>query len=147
MTLLSILPVLNGVVVWMVSTHPPTSKSSSPFNNPLVTVPKAPTTIGIMVTFMFHFFFQFPTKVEVLILLFTFFQSYSVVSRDSKVDTFASSLCFGWLLLGGACGLMVIVVRNGHVVQILDETDCISHSINTLWKGMNPIILPPAMGK
>ena len=32
-------------------------------------------------------------------------------------------------------------------VQILDETDCISHSINTLGKGMNPIILPPAMGK
>ena len=32
-------------------------------------------------------------------------------------------------------------------VQILDETDCISHSINTLGKGMNPVILPPAMGK
>ena len=30
-------------------------------------------------------------------------------------------------------------------VQILDETDCISHSTNTLGKGMNPIILPPAM--
>ena len=32
-------------------------------------------------------------------------------------------------------------------VQILDETDCISHSTNTLGKGMNPFILPPAMGK
>ena len=32
-------------------------------------------------------------------------------------------------------------------VQILDETDYISHSTNTLGKGMNPIILPPAMGK
>ncbi len=32
-------------------------------------------------------------------------------------------------------------------VQILDETDCISQSTNTLGKGMNPIILPPAMGK
>ena len=31
--------------------------------------------------------------------------------------------------------------------QILDETDSISHSTNTLGKGMNPIILPPAMGK
>ena len=41
----------------------------------------------------------------------------------------------------GACGVMVIVV------QILDETDCISHSTNTLGKGMNPIILPLAMGK
>ena len=32
-------------------------------------------------------------------------------------------------------------------IQILDETDCISHSTNTLRKGMNPIIPPPAMGK
>ena len=32
-------------------------------------------------------------------------------------------------------------------VQILDKTDCISHSSNTLGKGMNPIILPPAMGR
>ena len=32
-------------------------------------------------------------------------------------------------------------------VQILDEIDCISHSPNTLGKGINPIILPPAMGK
>ena len=32
-------------------------------------------------------------------------------------------------------------------VEILDETDCISHSTSTLGKGMNPIILLPAMGK
>ena len=98
-TLLSILAVLNNAVVWIVSTCPPTSKSSSPFSNPLVIVPKAPITIGMIVTRMFHSFFQFPSKVEVLILLFTFFQFYSVVSRDSKVDYFASSLFCYWLLL------------------------------------------------
>ena len=92
-TLLSILAIFNNAVVWIVSTRPPTSKSSRPINNPLVTVPKAPITIGIIVTFMFHsFFFQFPSKVEVLISLFTFFQFYSVVSRDSKVDNFADIL-------------------------------------------------------
>ena len=32
-------------------------------------------------------------------------------------------------------------------VQIQDETDFISHSTNNLGKGMNLIILPPAMGK
>ena len=32
-------------------------------------------------------------------------------------------------------------------VQMLDETDCISHSTNTPGKGMNPIIFPPAMSK
>ena len=59
-TLLSILAVLNNVVVWMVSTRPLTSKSNSPFSNPLVTVPNAPITIGIIVTFMFHSFFSIP---------------------------------------------------------------------------------------
>ena len=105
-TLLSILGVLNNAVVWMVSTRPLTSKSSSSLNNPLVTVPKAPITIVIYVTFMFHSFFQSPSKVEVLILLFTFFQFYSVVSQDRKVDHFANFLFlfffffFGWLLFG-----------------------------------------------
>ena len=32
-------------------------------------------------------------------------------------------------------------------VQILDETDRISQSTNTHGKAINPIILPPAMGK
>ena len=87
--LLGILAVLNNDVVWMGSTRPPTSKTSSPCNNPLHTVPKAPITIGIIVSCMLYsFFFQFPCKVEVTILHFTFFQFYSVVSRDSKVDNF-----------------------------------------------------------
>ena len=71
-TLLSILAVLNNVVVWIVPPpRPPTSKSSSPFSNPFLTVPNAPITIGVIVTSMFHSFFQFPSKAQVLILLFT----------------------------------------------------------------------------
>ena len=57
-TLLSILAVLSNAVIWIVSTRPPTSKSSGPFNNPLEIVPKAPITIGTIVTFMFHSFFN-----------------------------------------------------------------------------------------
>ena len=89
-TILSILAVLNNAVVWMVFTRPPTSKSSSPFNNPLVTVPKALITIGMIVTFMILSFF---------ISLFIFFQFYSVVKRDSKVHNFVNSLvfCCYWL--------------------------------------------------
>ena len=49
-TLLSILAVLNNAV--------PTSNSPRPFNNHLVTVPKAPITIGKILTFMFHSFFN-----------------------------------------------------------------------------------------
>ena len=45
----------------MVSTRPRTSKSSSPFNNLLVTVPKATITIGMIVTIMFH---SFPIPLE-----------------------------------------------------------------------------------
>ena len=56
-TRLSILAVLSNAVVWIVSTRPPISKSSGPFNNPLVTVPNAPITIGTIVTFMFHSYF------------------------------------------------------------------------------------------
>ena len=50
---------------------------------------------------------------------------------------------------GSARGVMVIVVGNWHddTSSNLDKTDCISHSTNINGKGMNPIILPPAMGK
>ena len=44
-TLFGTLVVHNNVVICMVSTWPPTSKSSSLFNNPSVTVPNAPITI------------------------------------------------------------------------------------------------------
>ena len=55
-TFFSILADLNNAEVWMVSTRPLISKSSSPSINRLVTVPRAPDTIGINVTFMFQFF-------------------------------------------------------------------------------------------
>ena len=99
-TLLSILAVLNNVVVLMVSTRPPTSKSSSLFSNPLVTVPNAPITIGIIVTFMFHSFFQFPSKVEVLILLFTFFSVLFCGQPGQQSRQFCQFSSFCWLLLG-----------------------------------------------
>ena len=104
MTLLSILAVFNNVVISMVSTRSPTSKSSRPFNNPLLTVPKAPITIGIIVTFKFLSFFQFSFKVEVLILLFTFFQFYYVVSREGKVDNFLF--------------LLLIIIRSALLAEI-----------------------------
>ena len=44
---------------------------------------------------MFHSFFQSPSKVHLFILLFTFFQFYSVVSRNSKVY-FSASFLFCW---------------------------------------------------
>ena len=43
---------------------------------------------------------------------------------------------------------MVIVLGNGQGDTSSNPgRDCISHSTNTLRKGIYPIILPPAMGK
>ena len=55
-TFLSILVVLNNVVVWMVSTRVLISKSSSPFNNPLVTVPITIGIIIIIIIIIYNFF-------------------------------------------------------------------------------------------
>ena len=96
-TLLSILAVPKNVVVCMVSTRPPTSKSSSPFNNPLVTVPKEPFTIGIIVTFMFHIFF---------ISLKRSTYSFHFPSVLFKIHNFASSL------------FLLIIVRSGLLAKI-----------------------------
>ena len=123
MTLLSILAVLKNVVVWTLSTRPLISKSSSPFNNPFVTVPKVPIPIGMIFTFMFHSFFIFPKKVEVFILLITFLQFYSVVNQNSKVDNFASYLSFFFFLL--------IIIRFGRLVEIRWSV-CMSKSHRSL---------------
>ena len=55
-TLLSILADLNNAIVWMDSTRPPNSSSFRSLTLPLGTVPRAPITMGITVTFMFHNF-------------------------------------------------------------------------------------------
>ena len=99
-TLLSILAVLDNAVVWMVSTHPPTSKSSSPFSNPLVTVPNAPITIGIIVTCMFHSFFNSLARSRYLSFFshsFSFIL-WSVGTAKSTILQVLSSF-FNWLLL------------------------------------------------
>ena len=83
-TLLSILAVLNNAVVWMVSTHPHTSKSSSLFNSPLVTVLNAPITIGIIVTFMFHSFFSSLVRLRYL-SFFSFSFSFILWSTKSTI--------------------------------------------------------------
>ena len=101
-TLLNILAVLNYAVVWTVSTRPPTSKSSSPFNNPLVTVPKAPIRIGIIVTFIFHSFFNFFNSLARSRYLSFFFHSFRFImwSAGTAKSTILQILFFWWLLLG-----------------------------------------------
>ena len=89
-TLLSILAVFNSVIVWLVSTRLLTSKSSRHFNNPLLTVPKVLIIIGIIVTFMFHSFFNSLARSRYL-SLFSHFLSFTLC-RDSTVDNIADFL-------------------------------------------------------
>ena len=61
-------------------------------------------------SFLCSTIFLFPSKVLVFIFLFTFFQFYSKVSRDSKVYNSAKSLFFLFLLL--------IITKSGRLAEI-----------------------------
>ena len=107
-TLLSILAVFNNAVVWMISTRLPTSKSSRPFNKPLVTVPKAPITIGIIVTFMFHSFFNSLARSRYL-SLFSHSFSFILWSAGTAKSTVLQVFFFF---------LLLIIIRYGLVAEI-----------------------------
>ena len=96
-TPLSILAVLRNVVVWMLSTCHPTSKSSSPFNIPLVTVTNVPITIGIIIIFMFHNFLNSLARSRYLSF---FSHSFSFIqwSAGTAKSTIFQVLFFCWLL-------------------------------------------------
>ena len=90
-TLLSILSDLNNAVVWMVSTLPLISKSSSPFINPLVIVPRAPITIGINVIFKFHNFFNSLAESRYL-FFFSFSFNFTLILYEFFTSAFAGDL-------------------------------------------------------
>ena len=104
-TRLRILAVLSNAVIWIISTRPPTSKSTFQWSFSYC----AKSTNPNWHNRPFHVpqLFQFSSKVEVLIILFIFFQIYSVVRRDSKVDNFANSLF-----------LLLIIIRSGLLAGI-----------------------------
>ena len=106
-TLLSILVVRNNVVVWIVSTRPPTSKSSSPLSNPLVIVSKAPITIYIIVTFMFHIFFNSLAKSRYL-SFFSYSFSFILWSAGTAKSTILQIIFF----------LLLIIISSGHLAEI-----------------------------
>ena len=101
-TLLRILAVLGNAVVWIVSTRPPISKSTRPFNNPFVIVPNAPITIGTIATFMFHSFFNSLARSR---YLFFFSLSFRIILRStgtakSTILQIFFFFFFCWLLWG-----------------------------------------------
>ena len=111
-TLLCILAVFSNVIVWTVSTRQPTFKFSSPFSKPLVTVPNAPITIGIIVTCMFHSFFNSLARSKYL-SFFSHSFSFILWSAGTVKTTILQDLFF-----------LLIFIRSGLV------------------KDMSPYILP-----
>ena len=107
-TRLRILAVLSNAVVWIVSTRPPTSKSSRPFNNSLVIVPKAPITIGSIVTFMFHSFFSSLARSRYL-SFFSYSFKFILWSAGTAKSTILQILFFFFLL---------IIIRSGLLAEI-----------------------------
>ena len=105
-TLLSILPVFNNAVVWMVSTRSPTSKSSKPFNNPLVRVPKVPITTATIFTLMFLSFFNSLARSRYL-SFFSHFFSFIVWSAGTAKSTILQILFF-----------LFIIKRSGLLAEI-----------------------------
>ena len=106
-TRLGILAVLSNAVIWIVSTRPPTSKSSRPFNNHLVIVPKALITIGRIVTFMFHSFFNSLARSRYL-SFFSHSFSYILWSAGTAKFFFVFFCAF----------IFVIIIRSGFLAEI-----------------------------
>ena len=94
-TRLRILTFLSNAVVWIVSTRPPTSKFSRPFNNPLVIVPNAPITIGTIVTLMFHSFFNSLARSRYLSFFSLSFRLLLLLLLLTHWEFFTSSLADG----------------------------------------------------
>ena len=109
----------------MVSNRPLISNSSSPSTIFLMILSSAPFTTGITVASMFNHFFQFLSQEQVLIFLLAFFQFYSVICRDSKVNNMVGSL------------LLLTIIRTGRLAEVgwsvclwkSQKSFCVSFSI------------------
>ena len=118
-TLLSILADFNNVVVWMVSTHPIISKSTSSSTNLLVTVPRAPVTIGLTITFIFHSFFNSQAKSRYL--------SFFLLSFNFTLQSARTAKSTIWQVLF----FLLIIIRSGCLVEIRWSI-CVSKSQRSL---------------
>ena len=78
-TLLGILADFNDAIFWLIYLRSPISNSSNSLSKPLGIVPRALITIGITVTFIFHYFFSYQARSNYL----SFFL-FSLTTRTTK---------------------------------------------------------------
>ena len=108
--ILSILANLNNTVIWMVSTHPLISKSSSLCTNSLVTVPSMPITIGIYFTFIFHSFFFLVLKKGLGTHLSFCFLSVLPCGQPEWQSSLFSRFFFCWLSVSLVLSMIIIIM-------------------------------------
>ena len=99
----------------MASTRPLISNSSSPFNNPLVTVSRAPITIRINISFMLLSFFKSRARSRYLSFFLLSFNSTLLSARIAN-STILQVLFF-----------LLIIIRSGRLAEI-KWSICISKS-------------------
>ena len=118
--LLSILTDLNNAVVWMTSTCPFISKSSSFCTNHLMCLRSVPITAGITVIFMFHKGFSSLTRSRYL-SLFSLFSVLTCSQPEWQSPLFGR---FSFFLLN--------FTRSGRLAE-LRWSVCISQFRRSLW--------------
>ena len=121
-TLLSILANLNNAVVWMVSAHPPHSKSLEIF-------PSTPIITGTTVIFMYHSFFSSLVRFKYLSLFLFSWIFYSVVHLDGKVHYSAGPLFLGIITSSGD----LFGSQNPREFCISHSPGCILGCAYTIW--------------
>ena len=109
----------------MVSIRPPTSRSPSPFNNPLATVLKSPITIGMIVTFIFHSFFNSLARSRYLSF---FSHSFSFIQPGQQSRQFCK---YSFFLIFFFVFFLLIIISFGLLAEIRWSV-CMSKSHRSL---------------
>ena len=140
--LLSILVYLNNTVVWMVSARHPISNSSNPLFKSKKTVPSAPLTIGITVTFMFHSFFSSLARSKYMYLFlfcFLWFSHCDPQGRQSPPFGSFSLLIISWSSLLASIRWSISILKPQRILRVsFSQTDsgfCIYHLV--VWPNFN----------